>query len=238
MAKKILLGLTTITAGEWKNKVKEIDELGLKEIALFPTCLNIKERQELYRLLEKTKLEKIPHVHLRSDMELFELDYLTAKYKTEVFNIHSSSSLFPFLVQYNDYDKRIYIENTPGDPPTENDLKKYAGLCLDLSHWEITKLEAGEAGNENLLIKKFADKHRIGCNHISGIKPKKKVIHDRFLNKDFSSYGSHWLDDLSEVDYVKKYQNYLAEIISLEFENPLKRQLEVKEYLEKILNLE
>ena len=36
MKKKILLGLTTITPGEWKNKVKEIDELGLKEIALFP----------------------------------------------------------------------------------------------------------------------------------------------------------------------------------------------------------
>ena len=51
MAKKILLGLTTIAeGGEWKNKVKEIDKLDIKEIALFPTCLNLAERKELYQL--------------------------------------------------------------------------------------------------------------------------------------------------------------------------------------------
>ncbi len=98
MVKNILLGLTTITVGgEWKKKVKEIDELGVKEIALFPTGLNIAERKELYQLLENTKLEKIPHVHLRDDMKCDELDYLVNRFKAEVFNVHSEKSTKPVL---------------------------------------------------------------------------------------------------------------------------------------------
>ena len=99
MAKKILLGLTTITPKEeWKNKVKEIDELGIKEVALFPTCLNLEERKELYRLLENTKLERIPHVHIREeDTESWELDYLVKRYKTQVFNTHMPVELKGFL---------------------------------------------------------------------------------------------------------------------------------------------
>lgn len=55
--KKILLGLTTIT--DWKSKVKEICDYGIEEIALFPTMLNKKERQELYKMLENPIREQI-----------------------------------------------------------------------------------------------------------------------------------------------------------------------------------
>ena len=96
--KKILPGLTTITPGEWKNKVKEIDELGLKEIALFPTCLDYKARHELYHLLEKTGLSSIPHVHLREeDFEVEELDYLVKRFKTQVFNVNPTLRTMEFL---------------------------------------------------------------------------------------------------------------------------------------------
>lgn len=239
MAKKILLGLTTITpGGEWKNKVKEIDELGIKEIALFPTCLNPAERKELYKLLENTKLERVPHVHLRSDMELFELDYLTRRFKTEVFNVHSENNHFPPLIDYKKYSKKnIYVENAGGNAPTRNDLEKYAGLCLDLSHWQSVALEDGEQAEEYMEIRKLAEINKIGVNHISAIKTKPVAYYDRFIKRDFYVYDNHWLDELSEVDYAKKYKNYLADIISLELENSLRRQLEVKKYLEKILDL-
>ncbi len=141
--KKILLGLTTITEGEWRNKAGEIDELGLKEIALFPTCLNFAERKELYGLLENTKLEKIPHVHLRDDMELSELDYLVNKFGTEVFNVHSENCYFPSTLDFKDYFKKVYVENTIDNTPTENDLKKYAGLCFDFSHWHSAVITEG-----------------------------------------------------------------------------------------------
>lgn len=237
MAKKILLGLTTITPREWRNKVKEIDELGVKEIALFPTCLNISERKELYQQLEKTKLEKIPHVHLKGGMEIFELDYLVARFKTEVFNVHSDKAPHPPLVGCEKYFNHIYVENTPDNLPTKHDLNKYAGVCLDLSHWEAVIMENKDGGKESAEIEKMASQYKIGCNHISAIKREKHFYHSRFLNEDIYCYDSHWLDDLSELDYVKKYRNYLADIISIELENPLKRQMEVKKYLEEVLDL-
>lgn len=237
MVKKILLSLTTVSQGQWRNKVKEIDELGLKEIALFPTCLNFNEREELYQLLEKTGLERIPHVHLRNDMECRELDYLTAKFRTEVFNIHSENSSYPFRNDCQNYNKIIFVENLSGSLPTTDELNKYGGWCLDLSHLEAVALEKGEGSREAREIKQLAAKFKIGVNHISAIKADKISDYDRFLGKTSESHDSHWLSDLSEVDYVKKYKNYLADIISLELENSLKRQLEVKNYLEKILDL-
>lgn len=234
--KKILLGLTTVSQGKWEDKVKEIDELRLKEVALFPTGLNISERKELYQLLEKTKLENIPHVHLRNDMEIFELDYLTSRFRTEVFNIHSENSYYKFSKDYLAYFKKIFVENTNGFLPTKNDLKKYAGVCLDLSHWEAVIIGNGETCPESLALRKIANKYKVGCNHISAVKPEKISFYDRFSNEKVYCYDDHWLGDFNELDYVKKYKNYLADIISIELENPLKRQMEVKKYLEKILN--
>ena len=37
--RKILVNITTLTKDIWKEKIKEINELGIKETALFPTCL-------------------------------------------------------------------------------------------------------------------------------------------------------------------------------------------------------
>lgn len=236
--RKILLGLTTITEGEWKNKVKEIDELGLKEVALFPTSLNKEERQELYKLLEKTKLEKIPHVHLRGDMEIEELKYLEDRFGVEVFNVHSENSYYAPKLDYKNYAKKVYSENIPkGLIPTENDLKKYAGICLDLTHWQSDILLRGEECEENKKLKELALKYKIGCIHVGAIKPQPFIDRDRLANIDYYGYDSHILKDLSELDYVKKYKNYLADIISIELENTLKEQLEVKKYLEKILDL-
>jgi len=235
--KKILLGLTTISPdGEWKNKVKEIDELGLKEIALFPTCLNPEERKELYGLLEKTKLKRIPHVHIRlEDMEDWEFDYLIKKYKTLVFNAHSPKNLAGFINRYRKYKNDIYIENLAMDDNFEEAVKSCGGICLDLSHWEKHDfLEKHKAYNN---FSDLLDRYKIGVNHLSAIKPERTKYHDRFTGEDEYCYDSHWLNNLSEVDYVKKHKKYLAEIISLELENPFKRQLEVKKYLEKILDL-
>lgn len=86
--KEILLGLTTTPKSNWIRKIDQIDEYKIKKIALFPTFLKIEDRKELYDLLEKTCLEEIPHVHLRDDMEEWELEMYIQKYNTQVFNIH------------------------------------------------------------------------------------------------------------------------------------------------------
>lgn len=232
--KKILLGLTTITEGEWKNKVKEIDELGLKEIALFPTCLDSGQRRELYGLLEKTKLQNIAHVHLREqDMDSRELDYLVKRFKTQVFNVHPREGVINFIKQNRKYQDRIFVENLSMNDDFLEVLENCGGICLDLAHWESHGFIKKEEPYKILLD--LLKEYKIGVNHISAIKKDLTRYHDNILGLDFYDYSDHNLTELSEVDYVKKYNNYLADIISIELENSLKRQLEVKNYLERII---
>ena len=128
--KNILLSVTTTTGSDWKKMVADINKLKIKEVALFPTAIADKEREELYQLLENSTIDSIPFVHLRSDMLPSELKYLIKKYKTKVFNIHSEQE-FPFFYDYSKYRDVIYIENTPSFLD-EEELKK---ICWNLSRY-------------------------------------------------------------------------------------------------------
>ncbi len=227
-SRKILVSLTTLIGDEWKKKIEEIDALKIKEISLFLTGLAEKKRKELYALLEKTGLQEIPHVHARTDMSPAELEYLAKKYKTRAFNIHPLAE-YPLSFDYSKYALLIYVENA-ALIPTDDDLEKFGGLCLDLAHWENEKLSGNAAYDQELSGK--AEKYKIGCVHISAIreKPVPTVVTAKEIK-----YDSHFLKELQNLDYVKKYLAYLPDILSIELENPLKEQLEAKKYLEEIL---
>lgn len=229
MKKKILLGLTTTPASDWREKTREIDKFGIKEIALFPTFLETEERKELYSLLEKTKLESIPHVHIRSnDMGTEELDYFINKYKTKVFNIHAPNAQFSINYDYSKY--KCYLENTDFIP-TKKELKDYAGLCVDFSHWENgIKKKNKLYDNFEELIKKYT----IGCCHISGVS--KELFPYSYCEPAYDIHTINDLKEFKELDYIKKYLKYLPELISIELENSFEEQLTVKEYLEKLIN--
>lgn len=232
MKPKILLGLTTTKRSDWRAKIKEIDKLGLKEIALFPTCLGIKDRRELYKLLEKTNLKEIPVVHLRHDFKKWEFAYLIKRFKTRFFNTHFDKVNKSFLAESGGYLKKIYLEN---HVDFSNDffplLDIFAGLCLDVSHWydynQMQKLEN---------YKKFPEilkRYKIGFCHISAMG--EKPFFEIENGKKVKYYNNHWLRDLSELDYVKKYVKYLTRFCAIELENPLEEQLEAKKYLEKVI---
>ena len=227
--KKILLGLTTTRGSDWREKIKEIDKFNIKEIALFPTTLEPDERKEMYALLEKTGLEKIIHVHLREQsMPLEELDCLVERYGTKVFNIHSLDQE-GLSYDYSKYKDIIYIENNYG-VPKEEDIQKFAGLCIDFSHLEEhTRFKSPAYDNFQSLM----DKYKIGVGHISAIRKNPEPSHFR---QGVMAYSAHYLNDLSEMDYIKKYKKYLPEFLSIELENPFEQQLKVKGYLEKIIN--
>lgn len=229
--KKILVGLTTISGDEWKNKIKEIDKLGIKELALFPTCLNAKQRKELYKKLEKTELKRIPHVHIRHDFEPWEFDYLTKRYKTEVFNIHPYVELIELIDKNKKYKNKIFVENLFDFKYFWLVEKNCGGICLDISHWEDYGVKQKKIGYEDF-TKRIKGK-KIGCNHISGVGDKIHYYHYSKINKKVGNYSDHWLKDLNGMNYVKKYKKYLSDIISIELENPFREQLEVKKYLEK-----
>ncbi len=218
----ILPCITTTYHSDWKDKLKNNR---IKELAVFVTCLS--NREEFYSLLKKSNIEKIPFVHLRGDMKIEELDYFVNQYQTKIFNIHSQKE-FPILHDYSKYKDIIYIENTD-KILDEQDLNIFAGVCLDFAHLENDKILHNERYLRN---KEIINKNKIGCNHISGISKNCRI--DEKNNK---RYDNHYLKDLSELDYLKKYPlKYFSNFVAIELENDLTEHLKIKKYIENIIN--
>lgn len=220
----ILPSITTITPGAWREKLKEVKELKIKEVALFPTCLNTKQRQEFYKLVKEAGIKSVPLVHMRSqDMKAEEFDFLVKNFKVQVFNTHTQRE-YVFCEDIKKYSHNIYIENTYA-PMDEKELKEFAGICLDFCHLENDRLMFPKKYLHNI---KLIEKYKVGCNHISAIKPGPTEKHAYF------KYSSHNLADLSELDYLKRYPlNYFSSLIAIELENSIKEQIEAIKYLKK-----
>ena len=216
----------------WVEKVKKISELGIEEAALFPTTLKQNQRKELYSTLEKSTIRSIPHVHLRGDMEDWELDLFIVKYNTRFFNIHPDKSKHPFGRDFSKYREKIYVENVLV-VPEQKELKKCAGLCIDFSHWEANVLYGNGEYNEKM--RKMSDKFPIGCCHVSAVRNRSEY-NPKFPDKFSGKLGQHFMESLNDLDYIKKYKKYLPEFVSIELENSIAEQLEAKKYLEKMIN--
>lgn len=222
--RKIFPTITTTSQSSdfnWRTKIKEINKLGLQEVALFLTCLKEKERKELYQCLKKSTVKSIPFIHLRSDMKLHELDYFVGNYATKVFNIHTRTE-YPLVYDYSKYKDIIYIENTHYIFETK-ELEDYGGICLDFSHMENDRLLNKERFERNIEI---MEKYPIGCNHISSIQ---KQTH---IDNGENRYDSHYLNKLSDLDYLKNYPlRYFSRFIAIELENSIEEQLLAKNYI-------
>ena len=225
--RRVLLGLTTTSGSNWREKTDEIGQFDVKEIALFPTGLDRRGRDELYRRLEKTNIESIPHVHLRGDMTRDECEYLKSTYATRAFNIHPAADGRGYPFAEGSVDRTmIFVENT-SCVPTRAELDQYGGLCIDFSHWECAK------SLENRRYQGFdqtARGYRIGCCHVSAF-----PLRMRNEPAAISSSNLHYLQDLSDLDYMAGYAEYVPDIISIELENPFREQILIKEHLERVL---
>ncbi|MFA5228503.1 MAG: hypothetical protein WC446_01955 [Candidatus Paceibacterota bacterium] len=219
----------TITTGKnsnWRDKFREIEYLNLEEVAVFPTLLEKTDRKNLYQAIKESSIKKIPIVHLRSDMDLDELDFFAKKYDTQIFNTHSSKD-FPINEKWlRNYRELICIENTHSSPLDEEELKMYGGICLDLSHLENSRiLETERYKKEVEIISKF----KIRCNHISAVKKDFSFIDSE---KRKLRYDSHDLKDHSELDYLKNYPiNYFSDFCALELNNNITEQMEAITYI-------
>ncbi len=229
---KILPTITTTYGSDWRNKIEEINKLGLEEIALFPTCLTEPDRKKLYALVEKSCIKRIPFVHIRSDMKIEELDLIVEHFGTEIMNIHSGGE-FPFQYDYSKFSKFIYIENTYY-PLREDEIAMFGGICLDFSHLENDRLQYPDVFKHNTGL---FDKFPIGCNHISAIRRNVRLDTKRLReNQSGERYDYHLFEEFEEFDYLKKYPlKYFSKYISIELENSIQEQLKVKSYLIKLL---
>ncbi|MFA5127965.1 MAG: hypothetical protein WC457_03110 [Patescibacteria group bacterium] len=230
---KLLPTLTTLVKDEWRNKINEIDALGLKEIALFPTAIEHDERQELYKLLEKTDLQKIPFVHLREeDMDENEIKYFVERWGAEIFNIHPDrgEGRNESLSKYRD---QIYVENIWD--LKENDLSGFAGICLDFSHLENARLTNEENYKQ---VVATIEKGKVGCAHIAAIylKPVEKIWHG--LKQTVGRLDYHHAESNERFNYLKNYpREMFPSIAAIEVENPLSEQLRFRDYIIDLLKL-
>ena len=211
----------------WQDKIKEIDELHIERVAVFPTCLDKEQRQEMYDLLEKTKIKEIPFVHIRSDMALDELEYFVKRFKTQAFNTHTEKQ-WPLQHDLSKFKEIIFIENA-GFPLDAEEIKSFAGICLDFSHLENDRIMSPERfkAQEKLLYQ-----HKIGCNHIAAILKEKQQTEDG----EGISFDRHYFKSLDEFDYLKKYpQEWFSQFCAIELENSLAEQLKVIDYIVNLL---
>lgn len=222
---KIYPNITT-TKKDHFQKLEEAQRLGLEEVCFFPTVILISEREKFYNALEKSSIKSIPFVHLRSDAELWELDLLTQKYHTKVFNCHSQKE-FPLKYDLSRYKEKIFVENTPEFLYDPSDIKEFGGVCIDFSHLEIIRIYKRKDYCQNV---KIIQENKAGCAHISAIG---KFLPYFPLWTYF--FSDHYLRNLSEVDYLLRYKEYFPEIMALELENSLEEQLRIIDYMERIL---
>ncbi|MBU0998391.1 hypothetical protein KJ570_02590 [Patescibacteria group bacterium] len=225
--REILVSITTIGNG-WKEKIKEIKKLKLEKVALFLTGLEYRNinKKELFSLLDDTSIKEIPFVHLMNKNTPEDIKYLSKRFKTKVFNIHSEKQ---YSLKYNlsQFKKSIYIENIFRYVPDIKEIEQFAGVCIDISHLEIAKYRYPKIYEKTI---KALDQVKCGCNHISSYK--ENAIEDaRYIKK-----SSHFFTNLSQFDYLLGYpKKYFSNLIALELENPISEQLKARKYIINLL---
>jgi hypothetical protein len=217
---KIYPSITGETGEKWRNKLNEINELKLEEVAVFLSWFDKRERSYFYKFLLKSSIKKIPLVHLRDDTDDSDIEFFTENFGTEYFNIHES--FFRVLNQWKDYRDKLYLElNYNNEIPKDVDIKKIGGFCIDFSH---LKSAIARGTKEAYYILSRKNKIKFICNHVNGY--------------DFTERScKHTITGLKDFDYLTTLPKYVfGEVIALEVYNTIKEQLEFKKYLIKLLN--
>lgn len=232
---KILVSLTTYKNPDWRETIADLKKFNVKEFAFFLTSMKAKEERMAIMRTIKAELEdvSIPVCHIRQDMDPEELDFMIDNFGTKKFNIHPDSGLSPDH-DYSKYMNIIYVENSGSgliNGISEEILKQYAGICLDLSHLENCRKQKAPGYEIDVDL---AQRYPIGWNHISAMT--EESIYASEINSH--SYERHHLEKLNQVDYIKSYYpDYFGEYAAIEMFNSIESQLEIKHYIEKILNL-
>ncbi|MFA5249669.1 MAG: hypothetical protein WC397_04015 [Candidatus Paceibacterota bacterium] len=218
---QILPSITTVGKADWRTQIKDARDLGITEAGLFLNGLDMKGRAELCDLLGDSSITSIPVVHLKNDVTEMEVEYFFNEYSTKVFTTHSGAE-YPFYTALPKFEKNIFIENT-SILFNENELRRYGGICLNISHLENERLHDRERYD---YFRNLLDVYLVGCNYISAMK--KEILSDAGRPQ----HDSYFLKNNSELDYILNYpKNYFSNFIVLELENDLKTQLEAKDHI-------
>lgn len=223
----MLPGLTSTRKERIPAFVAALRSSRVRDIALFPTCLSATERRALYDELETIPGLGIPHVHLRSDCDEAEMEYLSGRFGTQAFNIHPRASSHAFGPIPRRFAARTFIENV--DIPAEDTEllgdgdAVPGGLCPDFSHLENARL----FGNQTYVatVEGQLGRFGVGCCHLSAIRV-------GVPNHWAGMWDHHEYASLSDLDYLSRYRGFLPQSwASLELENDFDQQMLAIEYL-------
>jgi len=225
---EILPSIITASYGQhsadWRKTIAELQTFKIRRCALFLTGLDHAERNECYRLLLRARKSApftLPFVHARNDMAHEEYLFLATEFGADRFNLHPTRR-FPLLhVLGPELRRKVFIENDSDLTPL--DFIDFAGICLDLSHLEAARNNAPERYAATL---KLIQEYEIGANHLSAIR------------RDGTGMSTHWLENLSQLDYLEAYPKELfGRYAALELVNPLALQLKAISRIRGFLDL-
>jgi hypothetical protein len=229
---KVLVSVTTLENPKWAKQVEDLARFNIDEFAIFISCLNPTERQDLYTKLEKLKSIKVPFAHIRTDVNDSELEYLVKRFGLELCNIHPSSE-FALQYEWKKYRKIILIENVIHSIIDEEELKTFGGICLDTAHLENHRLSDMPKYEYTV---KLIQKYSVKANHISGILH--IPAHIDTGHPERLCYDNHDVHSITEFNYLKNFpKDYFGKYLSIEVGNDIEAQLKIKEYIKKVLNI-
>ncbi len=219
--KRLLVSITGFSDNHWKNKIKEINSLGLKKVALFNERFTPRQRKQIYEALLDSCVKEIPFVHGKNDMSKDEFRFLMKNFGTKRFNIHYNA--FKYLHKWKGYHKHIFAEFSYFKHlPKDFDVKKIGGFCVDLAHFRCAELEDSDEF-EYIMGNKNHHKY-FQCNHVGGYSPKR--------NRDI-----HTIRKITSFDYLQFLPKFLfGENMAIEVDNPITSQLRYRDYIIELLS--
>ena len=107
LSKRILISITGRKHSDWIKKILELEKRKITRVALFLEFYSEAEKRKIYETLLSSHIKEIPLVHIRNDMEKWELEFLEKHFKTKCFTIHESS--FKYLKKWKGFHKKLFI---------------------------------------------------------------------------------------------------------------------------------
>lgn len=235
--RRIIPSITThsLTGHTWRDKITEIEQLGLKQVGLFLTGLSEVERYECFCELEflaSHHLFSIPFVHAVSTMKEDEYRFLVDTFDTEWFNLHP---MWEYPLKYplsDEIRSRILIENSQFEFALRTqDVEGFAGLCLDLSHLEDSRRSRPEVFDANVGLSHTAS---VTANHISAV-----IKTPRKVQANLLAYSSHTASEPEDFSYLSGLPSItVAPLCALELENSLAEQVALMPFIRFALEAE
>ena len=221
LSKKIYLGITGRKEKDWRDKLLEIERLGIQEVALFLECYKTTQRKKIYKALEESCVKKIPLVRIRRDMGKWELKYLCDKYNNPCLTIHEDH--FDRLRDWRGFYKYLYLEmNKDNFVSKKVDVERIGGFCIDFSHFKSAEEKWSREFEYTMQRRK--KKGMFVCNHLNGYSYEK--------NTDI-----HLVDSLDQFEYLKTLPEFVfGDVIAIETWNSIKDQIKFKKHVLKLLS--